>query len=308
LSVQTVVISEAHAGQRIDNYLITFFKGVPRSRLYRALRKGEVRVNKKRVKAIYRLQLGDVLRLPPLRVAERTQIMQPNEQLKRTLEAGILYEDEGLILINKPAGLPVHGGTAVSAGLIEVLRTMRPNAKRLELVHRLDRATSGCLMIAKKRSLLTELHNLLTRRQIQKRYIALVQGAWVGGTRTIEAPLLKNTLKSGERMVVVSDQGKPAKTIFKPLRRFDDMTLVEANPVTGRTHQIRVHATHAGFPIAGDDKYGDRSFNQQMRNKGLHRLFLHSASIYAKLSNDRIIGLCAPLDPILLQVLQTAAQ
>lgn len=298
MSVEYVTIDENHQDQRIDNFLITRLKGLPKSRIYRAIRKGEVRVNKGRIKAEYRLQEGDQVRIPPLRVAERLEPVPPSQALADKLEACILLETSDFLIIDKPAGMPVHGGTNVSASLIEVLRLMRPQAKFLELAHRLDRDTSGCLVIAKKRQALLQFHAQMTDRNIKKCYLALLKGRWEGGTRKVSAPLLKNVQKSGERMVVVDESGKPATTIFHPVKHFKNATLVKIDLITGRTHQIRVHAQHIGHPVAGDPRYGDNAFNREMKRLGLRRLFLHSASIAFEQ-----VGVCAVLEPTLQRVI-----
>ncbi len=259
--VQLLEVSPELAGQRIDNFLRTQLKGVPKTLIYRILRKGEVRVNKGRIKPEYKLQAGDMVRVPPLRIAERDEPVPLAQGLLERLETAILYEDKALMVINKPAGIAVHGGSGLSFGVIEALRQLRPECKELELVHRLDRDTSGLLMVAKKRSMLRHLHEQLRGDGVDKRYMALVRGRWDSGKKQVSAPLLKNTLRSGERMVEVTSDGKEALTLFRVLRRFGDFaTLVEAKPVTGRTHQIRVHARHAGHGIAGDSKYGDEGF------------------------------------------------
>ena len=278
--VQLVTISEDYQGQRIDNFLRTFLKGVPKSMIYRIIRKGEVRVNKKRVKAEYKLQPDDVVRVPPVRVSE-SEAISPSANLDsvRALESQIIYEDNYLIVINKPSGMAVHGGSGLSFGLIEGLRAIRPESKFLELVHRLDRDTSGCLLVAKKRSTLKALHEQLRLKTMQKDYQALVAGSWPRSTKVINAPLLKNTLSSGERVVRVDTEGKQSQTRFKIIQRYEHGTLIQASPVTGRTHQIRVHALHAGHPIACDDKYGDKEFTQFMNKLGLKRLFLHAARL-----------------------------
>lgn len=307
MSVTTVVIENDLAGQRIDNYLFKTLKGCPKSRVYRALRQGEIRVNKSRVKADYRLQAGDQIRIPPLRIAKAAEPVKPSQQLCDQIKQCILYEDERLLVVNKPAGLAVHGGSELAFGLIEVLKVMYPQTGCLELVHRLDRHTSGCLLIAKQRSALLKLHDLLLHHQIEKQYLALVKGHLDCGECVIELPLRKNAQRGGERMVVVDhEEGKPAKTIFRPIKRFQLATLVEAIPVTGRTHQIRVHAAESGFPIAGDQKYGDRAFNRQMKNCGLRRLFLHSASLSCHSQKfDQSIGICALLEDELQKVILT---
>lgn len=307
MNAEIITIDSSNAGQRLDNFLITKMKGVPKTRIYRAIRKGEVRVNKGRVAADYRLASDDQVRIPPIRQAETLTIKKPSSELAQFLESQILYEDDQKILINKPAGLPVHGGSNISAGLIEMLRLMRPKSGFLELVHRLDRETSGCLLIAKKRSFLVKIHQLLTDRQVDKAYLALVSGVWQGNKKVIEAPLKKNILKGGERMVVVAEDGRAAKTIVYPIEKFDNATLVLAKPVTGRTHQLRVHLQHVGHPIAGDEKYGSYQFNNQMRALGLRRLFLHSASLAYNIE-DEAFGQCAILEEPLKRLLFTLAK
>ena len=283
---QQIAIGNENEGQRIDNFLISRLKGVPKSRIYRILRKGEVRINKGRIRPNYRLKEGDIIRIPPIRVAEAPFSGPPPALLAKRLADTILYEDSELLVIDKPSGIAVHGGSGVSQGVIETLRAMRPEARFLELVHRLDRDTSGCLMIAKKRSALRALHELLRNDHIDKRYVALVKGKWKGGERRVKAPLHKNTLASGERIVRVDPEGKSAVTVFRPVRRYPHATLVEATLLTGRTHQIRVHAAHIGHPIAGDEKYGSASFNREMRELGLSRLFLHARSLRFRLREE----------------------
>jgi 23S rRNA pseudouridine955/2504/2580 synthase len=292
-------------GQRVDNFLLRELKGVPKSRIYRLLRKGEVRVNKGRVKAEYRLQSGDQVRIPPIRMAEDDSAeVAVSAGLADRLAAAILYEDDALIVIDKPAGLAVHGGSGVSLGLIEALRAMRPEARFLELVHRLDRDTSGCIMVAKKRSALLVLHEALRGDGIDKRYLALAAGIWPKRRTEVSAPLEKNTLRSGERVVRVSAAGKEALTRFSVLEQFADSTLVEASPITGRTHQIRVHAQYAGHPLACDDKYGDRTADDRFRQLGLRRLFLHAHSLTFDWQGKRVT-LRAELPADLKAFLQT---
>ena len=271
--VRRLVIDAEQEGQRLDNFLKTQLKGVPKSLIYRIVRKGEVRVNKKRIKPEYKLVAGDEVRIPPVRVAEANELPSARLSSIQALEQQILYEDDVLIVLNKPAGMAVHGGSGLSFGVIEGLRALRPDARFMELVHRLDRDTSGCLMIAKERSALKHLHEQLRLKTMRKQYAALVRGQWQSHVRSINAPLLKNVLQSGERIVRVNPEGKPSETRFHVLKRFADATLVEASPITGRTHQIRVHTAHAGHPIACDDKYGDQLFDQRMRDLGLERLF-----------------------------------
>jgi 23S rRNA pseudouridine955/2504/2580 synthase len=285
------------AGQRIDNFLITALKGVPRTLVYRILRKGEVRVNKGRIKPEYKLQAGDIVRVPPIRLPERDAPVPVAQGLLERLEAAIVHEDKGLIILNKPAGIAVHGGSGLSFGVIEAFRQLRPDAKELELVHRLDRDTSGLLMIAKKRSMLRHLHEALRGDGVDKRYMALVRGHWPTSKKQVSAPLLKSNLRSGERMVEVNPEGKEALTLFKVLRRFGDFaTMVEARPVTGRTHQIRVHALHAGHCIAGDPKYGDEAFTRELRDLGGKRLFLHAYALSLTLPDGSRLEVKAPVD------------
>jgi 23S rRNA pseudouridine955/2504/2580 synthase len=296
-SVQLVEVAPEYAGQRIDNFLVTFLKGVPKTLIYRILRKGEVRVNKGRIKPEYKLQAGDIIRVPPVRVPERDAPVPVAQGLLQRLEAAIVHEDKGLIVLNKPAGIAVHGGSGLSFGVIEAFRQLRPDAKELELVHRLDRDTSGLLMIAKKRSMLRHLHEALRGDGVDKRYMALVRGRWDTAQKRVSAPLLKSNLRSGERMVEVNEEGKEALTIFKVLRRFGDFaTLVEAKPVTGRTHQIRVHTLHAGHAIAGDTKYGDEDFSREIRDLGGKRLFLHAYMLTVPLPDGCELKLEAPVD------------
>ncbi len=277
--VTYVEITEDNCDQRLDNFLITRLKGVPKSHIYRIVRKGEVRVNKGRVDVKYRLIAGDIVRVPPVRVAERSEELYVPQGLQAALQQGILFEDEGFLIINKPAGFAVHGGSGVSSGIIEGLRLIRPEAHFLELVHRLDKDTSGCLLIAKKRSALRKLQELFRESQIQKTYQALLSGQWARKKLIVTAPLLKNISKGGERMVVISQSGKAAETLFTRLRLFGNATLVEASPKTGRTHQIRVHAASLGHPIVGDERYGVDEVNKVFKNKGYKRMFLHAKTL-----------------------------
>ncbi len=271
-----IEIGADEAGQRIDNFLITCLKGVPKSRIYRLLRKGEVRVNKGRVKAHYRLCEGDRIRIPPVRVSEAPITHGAAKTMGQRLEGNILYEDEWLLVLNKPAGMAVHGGSGLHGGVIEALRVSRPQAKTLELVHRLDKETSGCLLIAKKRQVLRTLHALMRDDAVEKRYLALMTGDWKHRREMVDVPLRKYVLRSGERMVRVDSAGKPSQTEFRRLQRFAEAALVEARLLTGRTHQIRVHASHLGYPVAGDRRYGQAESNRRWRNLGLKRMFLHA--------------------------------
>jgi 23S rRNA pseudouridine955/2504/2580 synthase len=296
---------EGDAGQRIDNFLLRRLKGVPRSVIYRILRRGEVRVNARRIGPDYRLVAGDRVRVPPVRAAAERPAPQPGAGLAATLAASVLYEDDRLLVVNKPAGLAVHGGSGLSYGVIEALRALRPRDRELELVHRLDRDTSGCLMVAKRRSLLRLLHGLQREGRIEKTYLALLAGRWRRGAARVDAPLRKSVLQGGERMVRVAADGKEAVTEFRAIRRLADSTLVEATLVTGRTHQIRVHAAHQGTPILGDAKYGDAEANRRYRELGLRRLFLHAAALVVQLPGDEApLRVRAPLAPELEQFLE----
>ncbi|MCW3172412.1 23S rRNA pseudouridine(955/2504/2580) synthase RluC [Shewanella subflava] len=304
--VQLVTIDEDNVEQRIDNFLLTKLKGVPKSMIYRIVRKGEVRVNKKRIKPEYKLQIDDVVRIPPVRVAEKDYRTAPSANLSRVsqLEDRIIHEDKHLIVLNKPAGIAVHGGSGVDYGVIEGLRSLRPQQKFLELVHRLDKDTSGVLLVAKKRSALKHLHEQLRSKTMQKDYMALVRGDWQAKDKVIKAPLLKITLKSGERIVRVNAEGKESETRYKIIQRFDGATLVKASPVTGRTHQIRVHCQFAGHAIACDDKYSEQKFDDSMRAIGLDRLFLHAAELkFTHPETNTTMQVTAPLDDVLVNTL-----
>lgn len=301
--VRLVEVTGDEAGQRIDNFLARHLKGVPKSYIYRILRRGEVRVNSGRVQAKYKLCAGDRVRIPPSRVATNdTPMVRPG--IGAGLESRILFENNVCLVLNKPAGIAVHGGSGLSHGVIEALRAARPDAAYLELAHRLDRETSGCLVIAKRRSFLRAFHEQLRQGEVNKHYLALLAGRWEGGGRTVDLPLVKNQLRGGERMVTVDPEGKQAVTVFRPVSRFAGATLVDVELLTGRTHQIRVHAAHIGHPLAGDTKYGDAEFNRQMRDLGLKRLALHAhlLEFTLPLATDRIT-LSAPLDPELKAVI-----
>lgn len=273
-------IDEHHHDQRIDNFLNGYLKSVPKSYVYRVLRKGEVRVNKGRIKPNYRLQVGDIVRIPPM-VLDEEDKQRPNipPSLLKTLADNILFEDDSLIVLNKPSGLAVHGGSELKYGAIEALRMLFPQQPFLELVHRLDRETSGCLLFAKTRPQLVYLHEMIRAGQVDKTYLALVRGRWEGGVREVNAPLQRDIVRSGERMVQVDAEGKSALTQFKAVGHYKDATLLEVRLLTGRTHQIRVHAAHIGYPLAGDVKYGDQTFNKKLKQYGLNRLFLHARSL-----------------------------
>ncbi len=286
-TVNWLDVGAEEAGQRIDNYLIRWLKGVPKSHVYRILRSGEVRVNKGRIGPDYRINSGDRIRVPPIRTAQSAAGNVPNAQnAPHAPKAGvpvkfdILYEDAALLVINKASGLAVHGGSGISLGAIEQMREARPNAKFLELVHRLDRDTSGVLMFAKKRSALVALHEQLREGQVRKLYLVLVCGHWQDAKRVVKVPLQKHLLANGERRVSVNDEGQAAHTIFRLCESWPLTTppfsLLQAELKTGRTHQIRVHLAHLQFPIAGDDKYGDFSLNKMLKKQALKRMFLHA--------------------------------
>ena len=301
---QYLLVKPAFVGQRIDNFLIARLKGVPRSHIYRILR-GEVRVNKKRIEPSYRLQERDSVRLPPIRLDKKASKVPPSAQTQAFLTSRLLYEDELMLIINKPSGMSVHGGSTVRIGIIEVLRAKYPHLPHLELVHRLDSDTSGCLILAKKRSVLRELHMLLREGQIRKIYWALTKGQWKPRECRVEAPLQKYHLKEGGRIVKVHPEGKASLTLFKPMEFYTQATLVEVYLYTGRTHQIRVHAQHIQHPLAGDERYGDPDFNKKMYQRGLKRLFLHAKSIEFSLpTSGKCIRVEAPLDDDLQALLK----
>lgn len=296
LQAQFVTITEEEAGQRIDNYLLRVCKGVPKSHVYRILRSGEVRVNKGRIDQLYRLVQGDIVRIPPVRLAEKAD----NTPVPAA-EFHIIFEDSHLLVIDKPSGTAVHGGSGVSFGVIEQLRASRPDAKFLELVHRLDRDTSGLLLLAKKRSALTNLHEQMRDGLTDKRYLTLVAGDWKNARQHVKLPLHKYTTADGERRVAVQADGLPSHTVFSLLKKYNDFALLEAELKTGRTHQIRVHLSSSGFAIAGDDKYGDFALNRALLKAtatrgALKRMFLHAHQItFTHPETGKNLTLNAPL-------------
>jgi 23S rRNA pseudouridine955/2504/2580 synthase len=298
--VRTATVPDDRAGQRLDNFLSGQLKGVPRSLIYRICRTGEVRVNGGRAKPDLRLAAGDEVRIPPVRVAERGEAAPPPGAQMARVEAAIVYEDRDFLAIDKPAGVASHGGSGVSFGAIELLRAARPR-DTLELAHRLDRDTSGVLVLTRRRSALTALQAAIREGHVQKRYLALIEGALPQARLAVDAPLRKSVLQGGERMVRVDADGKPSRSRFIERERYDGASLVEVALDTGRTHQIRVHAQHIGHPLAGDEKYGDREFNRRMRDKGLKRLFLHAARFEFNLG-ERAYSFSAPLAPELAAV------
>jgi 23S rRNA pseudouridine955/2504/2580 synthase len=291
--VRKVRIDADGAGQRVDNFLHRELPGVPRGRVYRLLRRGEVRVNGGRVRADYRLEAGDEVRIPPVRLREEGPA--PSADRAAAILDHVLYEDKKLLVIDKPAGVAVHGGSGISHGVIELLRAARPDLKDLSLVHRLDRETSGCLVLAKKRSALRALHEKFRQGVVEKNYLALVVGDWQLGEQLIDKPLLVTHRRGGERHVIVSPDGKAALTRVRLSRTYGKYSLVQCSPLTGRTHQIRVHLQSMGFPLAGDDRYGDADVNNRLNALGLPRLFLHAQSISFPDEHGNELHFTAPL-------------
>ena len=308
-NVTQAIIAEEEHGQRLDNYLLRICKGVPKSHIYRIIRSGEIRLNGRRVDASDRITTGDVLRIPPIRIAQRQEEVVAGAEIK--VDLPILHEDDAMLVVNKPAGIAVHGGSGVSFGVIEALRRQRPQARFLELAHRLDRETSGLLLIGKKRSALTALHDMFREggrsgmRGADKRYLLLVKGRWMDPVRHVKLPLLKYLLDSGERRVRVSDEGKASHTVFRLMARWEHFSLLEAELKTGRTHQIRVHSAHLGYPIAGDEKYGDFSLNRSLAKEGLKRMFLHAWKMkFPHPAEEKEMALEAPLPQALDEFLK----
>ncbi|AMA64662.1 Ribosomal large subunit pseudouridine synthase C [Candidatus Arsenophonus lipoptenae] len=297
--VQFIIINNEESGQRIDNFLLARLKGIPRSRIYRIIRKGEIRINSCRTKPEYKIKIKDIIRIPPIIFFKKPHnIVHTTYDKVSKINNCILYEDEYILVLNKPSSIATHGGSGINFGIIEALRTLRPKEHFLHLVHRLDRETSGVLLTAKKYSSLKLLHQQLRLRNIQKTYIALVKGQWPEKIKVIKAPLLKKNLKNNNKKIVtVSDNGKYSETHFKIKECFSNATLVQINPITGRTHQIRVHAKYAQHPIAFDNRYGDLNFNKQLIFTGLNRLFLHASSLmfFHPVSGEKLT-FNAPLD------------
>ncbi len=297
-------VDESSQDQRIDNYLQKILKGVPKSHIYRILRSGEVRVNSRRVQASYRLQDGDKIRLPPVRTSTKSVGSRPGAPTA-LFSGTVLFEDDDLLVVNKPSGVAVHGGSGISSGVIEQLRAARSGLRFLELVHRIDRDTSGVLILAKKRTALTGLHTQLREGAVRKHYLALVVGEWKDPKRNVKAALHKYVSSSGERRVVVNAEGQQAHTVFRLVSNLSDFSLLDAELKTGRTHQIRVHLAHIGFPIAGDDKYGDFDANKRLAKLGLKRMFLHAASLeFCHPRSTQVMRVEAPLAPELERFLQ----
>ena len=303
MSARKITAGPQAEGQRLDNFLMKQLKGVPRSRIYQMVRKGEVRVNGGRAKVHTRLQAGDEVRIPPVQTRQAQGGRVPDEAIAQ-LKQAILHEDRDFLVLNKPAGMAVHKGSGQAWGVIEALRQANPQWKDLDLGHRLDRDTSGCLVLAKHRHALVLFQEELKQGRVSKFYLALVKGYPADQRLRVDLPLSRQVLQGGERMVCVDeDNGKPASTIFRTQQRYRHASLVQCELLTGRTHQIRVHAAALGFPLAGDEKYGDRSFNQQMHKLGLKRLFLHSGMVeFTALNNERLM-ISAPLPDALNAVL-----
>ncbi|HEY3519412.1 MAG TPA: RluA family pseudouridine synthase [Rhodanobacteraceae bacterium] len=304
-AVQTVEVGSERDGQRIDNALSALLKGVPRPAIYRLLRTGQVRVNGRRAKPDTRLATGDMLRIPPVRIAERGDPGAPPPGMMGQVTGAVIFEDRDFLAIDKPAGIASHGGSGVSFGAIELLRAARPK-DHLELVHRLDRDTSGVLLFARTRAGLTGVQALIRGGEVKKQYLCLLTGKLERAKFDVNVPLRKSVLSGGERMVRVDEEGKPALTFFREIERYRDGSLVEATLGTGRTHQIRVHAAHAGHAVAGDPKYGDREANRRFRESGLKRLFLHAARFEFALG-ERSYSISAPLPDDLRSVLDRLA-
>lgn len=302
-AVQWVTVETDQQGQRLDNFLLSRLKSVPKSLIYKTIRSGNVRVNKGRIKPDYRLQEGDVVRIPPFRVGAKAE-HKPSSHLLSLLKERVIFEDEQFIALDKPCGLAVHAGSGVAVGVIEALRVLYPQYSGLQLVHRLDRETSGCLLLAKSRKALLSAQQAFIDGRVNKRYLALTKGHWQNEQTSIDAPLVRQSLKAGERMVEVDGEGKSALTDFLVLERFSVGDYVEVKIYTGRTHQIRVHAQQAGHVLAGDDKYGDKTFNKEMKKVGLKRLFLHAAQLELDLvDSGQALSLAAPLSADLQAVL-----
>lgn len=303
MQARTVRVTADDAGQRLDNFLLRHLRGIPRTAVYRLLRTGQVRVDGGRAKPDRRIVEGEQVRIPPVRLDDTPRAGAPSAAQKAAVTAAILHEDKDLLVLNKPAGMAVHGGSGVSFGVIEVLRALRPDMT-LELAHRLDRDTSGCLILSKRRPALRKLHAAFREGIVEKRYLALVGGRWEHGAITVVAALKRNQVKGGERIVTVdSEDGKPSVSRFHPIDVFRDASFMEVRIETGRTHQIRVHAAHLGNPVVGDTKYGDAETNKRFRARGFRRMFLHASSLTLPHPNGDTLSVSAPLDDELRDLL-----
>jgi 23S rRNA pseudouridine955/2504/2580 synthase len=304
-AVRHLTVTQEQAGQRLDNFVHRLLSDLPRSRIYRVIRKGEVRVNGHRAGPDTRLQVNDRIRIPPVRLRPQSEVGQPSAALVGTVREAIVREDDDLLVLDKPSGVAVHGGSGVSFGVIEALRALRPG-ETLELVHRLDRDTSGCLLVARSSAALRAIHALLREGRFEKRYLTLVRGQWELGHKRIDVPLRTDLRVGGERTVKAHASGKPSVSEFKPVQFFGKRaTLMEVTLLTGRTHQIRVHALHAGHPVAGDEKYGDRQFNADMKARGLNRMFLHAHSVSLPWPAGRELSVSTPLPPELAALIDS---
>jgi len=308
LAVSYLEVTTNAAGQRLDNYLLNQLKGAPKTLVYRIIRKGEVRINKKRAKAATRLKLGDLIRIPPIRLAEKASQTPVGKSLRELLQGdALLFENEAVMVFNKPAGLAVHGGSGVRVGLIEALRQVKPELTALELVHRLDKDTSGCILLAKSRQALNFLQDQLRAKNMGKYYQAWVLGDWPSSLEEINAPIDRASSPSGERRMKVAEynEGKASLTRFKIIKKQQGLTLIEAEPVTGRTHQIRIHATSAGFPLIGDPKYGNDTINEHFRRAGISRMFLHARRLeFVDPVTQQRLSIEAPLEDLWQKVEQ----
>lgn len=308
-AVQILDVGERHQEQRLDNFLVSRLKGVPKTLIYRIIRKGEVRINGKRAKPEQKLESGDKVRVPPLRLPSAKERQKPGAQLQALLRDSVLVEDEDLLVLNKPSGLPVHGGTGVKLGLIEALRAMYPDLPGLELVHRLDKGTSGCILVTKTGRARRALTDAFRSHDILKIYHALVHGAWPKAVKTVDASLQRQPERGGERRVEIDEEGKEARTDFRILQSFGDATLIEARPLTGRTHQIRVHAALAGCPLIGDDKYASDRRNAVFAKRGIKRLCLHAAELrFPHPVSGKVVQVRAAYDAAFTQALRVLAQ
>ncbi|PPI88769.1 23S rRNA pseudouridine(955/2504/2580) synthase RluC [Candidatus Pantoea edessiphila] len=303
--LQKIFISDKNSNQRVDNFLYSKLKKPPKNFIYKILRKGEVKINNKRVKPLYKLQINDEVLIPTIYLSEKKEKILPlNLNNISLLDKAILYEDDYLIIINKPSGIAVHGGSGLSFGIIELIRALRPDFSFFELVHRIDRDTSGLLLIAKKRSILRSLHEQLRNKSIKKNYLTVVNGIWPISLQTIKVPLIKRIPKYGKSMVYVDINGKPSETHFQVKEYFKFATLIKASPITGYTHQIRVHALHAGHPILFDKRYGNHLFDKNFFMTGLNRLFLHAFSLsFIHPKTGKNINIEAPIDETLKRCL-----
>jgi 23S rRNA pseudouridine955/2504/2580 synthase len=306
-SVQQITINSDDDDRRIDNFLMSRLKGVPRTRIYQMLRKGEVRVNKGRIKQTYRLQLNDVVRIPPVSVNAPSESGNPPAYMIDMLKSGVLFEDHNIIALNKPAGIVVHSGTGRTYGVIEVLRHLRPQESNLQLVHRIDQDTSGCLLLSKTSQGLKLLHSALRDAEVEKKYTSLLKGDIGKHKINVDVSLQKNIMLSGERLVQVDKEGKVAHSCFRRLRKYRDTCLAEVIIETGRTHQIRVHSRHIGHPVIGDDKYGDKELNKKIKKEGLKRMFLHAAELSLPGYGSSGLHITAPLTDNLQSFLENHA-